>query len=177
MLARSPVRNQPSAVNAARLASALPHIAREQRTTAHMEFADFAARQYAILAVGDAQLGTWRSAADRFEADAARIRRPATGSELQFCHSPGLHDPAVRQQILKSFDKVAGTVEPESTAKRKALKSTSANSRCCRHGAIWAGPAIRTVGFAHLSVLINPAGVKRSSKQAVAPTAKPSSSA
>jgi hypothetical protein len=66
-----------------------------------MEFADFAARQHAILAVGDAELGTWRSPPDRFEADAARIGRPATGPELQFCHSPSLHDPAVRQQILK----------------------------------------------------------------------------
>ena len=33
---------------------------------------------------------------------AARIGRPATGAELQFGHSPGLHDAPVRQQILKS---------------------------------------------------------------------------
>ena len=60
--------------------------------------------------------------------------------------------------LLESRGIDAGTVDPESTAKRRAERSTSAKSFCCRHGAICAGPAIRTVGLVRLSVSIKPAG-------------------
>src|SRR3984957_19458106 len=42
----------------------ISQIAGEQRATAHVEFADLAARQHAVLAVGDPELGSRCRAAD-----------------------------------------------------------------------------------------------------------------